>query len=84
MTRCKGTEVNVTPYDFGVCQQTGYHDAGERITCATCGREVDVREMHESATETGWVCNARIEDDQETNEPAPTGAAIIAADTCPF
>ena len=31
---CGSTEGEVIAYDFGVCQQTGYHDAGER--CSRC------------------------------------------------
>lgn len=34
---CLSDEVTVQEYDFGICPQTGYHDAGERFRCRTCG-----------------------------------------------
>jgi hypothetical protein len=30
---CGSDSVHVHPYDHGICQETGYHDAGERYVC---------------------------------------------------
>jgi hypothetical protein len=40
-----GGELAITPYDFGVCRETGYHDAGERFVCRDCGAEGDASEL---------------------------------------
>jgi rubredoxin len=34
---CGSGEVTVQEYDFGICRETGYHDAGERFRCRACG-----------------------------------------------
>ena len=34
---CCDCEVAITPYDFGTCRETGYHDAGERYQCLESG-----------------------------------------------
>lgn len=34
---CGSDEVTVQEYDFGICRETGYHDAGERFRCLACG-----------------------------------------------
>lgn len=44
---CGSTDVAVEQYDFGTCQQTGYHDAGERYRCCTCGNAGDSDELIE-------------------------------------
>jgi hypothetical protein len=33
---CGSTQIAITTFDFGVCRQTGYHDAGERFRCLAC------------------------------------------------
>lgn len=38
---CSSAQVTVSEYDFGVCLQTGYHDAGERFHCLACGATGD-------------------------------------------
>lgn len=34
---CGSTEITVEDFDFGVCPETGYHNAGERFRCRACG-----------------------------------------------
>jgi hypothetical protein len=34
---CLGTNIKFEQYDFGVCSETGYHDAGKCFTCQDCG-----------------------------------------------
>jgi hypothetical protein len=31
-------------FDFGICPQTGYHDAGARFRCCECGAQGDTDE----------------------------------------
>jgi hypothetical protein len=41
-------DVEIREYDFGVCRETGYHDAGERFRCRACGaigEAADLREV---------------------------------------
>ena len=38
---CLSDNVEVRGYDFGICRQTGYHDAGERFRCRDCGATGD-------------------------------------------
>jgi len=42
---CGSDKVEVRPYDFGTCQQTGYHDAGERFECRNCGATGDADDL---------------------------------------
>ena len=34
---CGSDNITIEPYDFGICRETGYHDAGERYACHACG-----------------------------------------------
>jgi hypothetical protein len=38
---CGSHNVRVEPYDYGVCRETGYHDAGEMYVCGDCGTRGD-------------------------------------------
>jgi rubredoxin len=42
---CGGGDVAINPYDFGICQETGYRDAGERFVCRGCGAAGDASEL---------------------------------------
>ena len=42
---CLSDNVEVREYDFGICQQTGYHDTGERFQCRTCGAAGDIADL---------------------------------------
>ena len=42
---CGSVEVAIEDYDFGVCPQTGYHDAGERFRCRACGATGDADDL---------------------------------------
>jgi len=42
---CLSDEVIVHEYDFGICPQTGYHDAGERFRCLACGATGDADDL---------------------------------------
>ena len=42
---CGSGEVTVQEYDFGICRETGYHDAGERFRCRVCGAAGDAEDL---------------------------------------
>jgi hypothetical protein len=42
---CVSTQVTIREFDFGVCPQTGYHDAGERFHCQACGAAGDADDL---------------------------------------
>ena len=42
---CGSDEVVINEYDFGICSQTGYHDAGERFRCLACGAQGDADDL---------------------------------------
>ena len=39
---CTHENVGVIPFDFGLCSESGYHDAGERTGCAERGEVLEV------------------------------------------
>lgn len=43
--QCGRDNPTVTPYDFGVSWETGYHDSGERFHCHNCGADGDADEI---------------------------------------
>ncbi len=42
---CGSEQVVINEYDFGICPQTGYHDAGERYQCFECGATGDISDV---------------------------------------
>ena len=44
--QCGRAGARVTPYDFGVCSETGYCDAGEWWECGECGAIKKAEESH--------------------------------------
>ncbi len=38
---CGSDYISIEEYDFGICSQTGYHDAGEHFRCGACGATGD-------------------------------------------
>lgn len=42
---CGSDHISIEEYDFGVCSQTGYHDAGERFRCGACGANGDADDL---------------------------------------
>ena len=42
---CGSPEVTVHEYDYGICRETGYHDAGERYRCHACGSTGDADDL---------------------------------------
>jgi hypothetical protein len=42
---CGSTDIAIKQYDFGVCRETGYHDAGERFHCRACGATGDADDL---------------------------------------
>ena len=42
---CGSDQVAIHEFNFGVCQQTGYHDAGQRFQCRACGATGDADEL---------------------------------------
>jgi len=48
---CGSSSVAIKPYDFGICTETGYRDAGEQFHCRECGARGDVDDLHTPPTE---------------------------------
>jgi hypothetical protein len=42
---CGSDNITIEPYDFGICLETGYHDAGERYACHVCGARGDAGDL---------------------------------------
>ena len=42
---CLGEHVEVSEFDFGVCRETGYQDAGGRFRCLDCGATGDADDL---------------------------------------
>ena len=42
---CLSGDVEIREYDFGICWQTGYHDAGERFRCRACRATGDAADL---------------------------------------
>lgn len=42
---CLSDDIEVREYDFGICRETGYHDAGERFWCRACGATGDAEDL---------------------------------------
>ena len=42
---CGSLEIIIEEYDFGICPQTGYNDAGERFRCWRCGTTGDADDL---------------------------------------
>lgn len=42
---CGSDNITVEPYDYCVCRETGYHDAGERYICHGCGTRGDADDL---------------------------------------
>jgi len=42
---CGSWKLIAVEYDFGICSQTGYHEAGERFRCTVCGDQGDADEL---------------------------------------
>lgn len=42
---CLSGRVEVHEFDFGVCRETGYNDAGERFRCLDCGATGDADDL---------------------------------------
>jgi len=45
---CESYNLVIKPYDYGICRETGYHDAGERFDCRDCGATGDVSDLASS------------------------------------
>lgn len=48
---CGSSNFAIKQYDYGVCSETGYHDAGEQFHCRECGARGDVDDLHTPPTE---------------------------------
>ncbi len=42
---CGSSSVAIKQYDYGVCAETGYHDAGEQFHCRECGARGDADDL---------------------------------------
>lgn len=82
-----GDILQVRPYDYGRCAETGYHDAGEYLYCDTCHKAVDEGDALDDGPEAEALREAReqaIDDRQfaEWSERQARGLAILKA-SCP-
>ena len=69
---CLSDDVEVHEYDFGICPQTDYHDAGERFRCRACGAIGDADDLvRESPTIGGAAPEAWPDLPPERNEELP-------------
>ncbi len=42
---CGSGQVAIGEFDFGICPDTGYHDAGEGFRCLGCGATGDADDL---------------------------------------
>jgi len=42
---CGSDDLNWHEFDYGVCCETGYHDAGVYMVCGNCGARHDEHDM---------------------------------------
>jgi hypothetical protein len=56
---CLSDDIDVSEFDFGICPQTGYHDAGERFRCLACGATGDAADLVRDALQS-WVLPGRL------------------------
>ena len=42
---CGSNNIGLRSYDYGICSETGYRDAGEYFCCNDCGATGDVSEV---------------------------------------
>jgi rubredoxin len=47
---CGNDHISIEEFDFGICPQTGYHDAGERFRCGACGATGDATDVCQPTT----------------------------------
>ena len=67
---CGSSSVAIKPYDFGVCIETGYNDAGEQFHCRECGARGDVDDLHTPPNEV------------RASFPFAPGIVVISDDAC--
>ena len=48
---CGSDHITIEEYDFGIRSQTGYHDAGERFRCHSCGANGDAADAADLYTD---------------------------------
>ena len=65
---CLGEHVEVREFDFGVCPETGYHDAGERFHCLDCGATGDADDLV-----------TKVGNDSDTCSAATAGVEVVAS-----
>jgi len=51
---CLSDDIEVSEFDFGICPQTGYHDAGVRFRCRACSATGDGADLIQDAMQS-WV-----------------------------
>lgn len=56
---CLSDETEVSEFDFGICPQTGYHDAGVRFRCRACSATGDAADLIQDAMQS-WVLPGRL------------------------
>jgi hypothetical protein len=57
--QCGSDDVRIEEYDFGICRETGYHDAGEIFICRACGAKGEIDELVIPTEDDDAACNPR-------------------------
>ena len=78
---CLSDNVEVRDYDFGICRQTGYHDAGERFRCRDCAATGDAADLMRRvaagcASDREWAIQPTR---SQTSRKGPTECERVAA-----
>jgi hypothetical protein len=80
---CASDDIRVEEYDFGVCRETGYHDAGEIFICRSCGARGDVDELVIPDEDSSEPSQERAPEElsepisEGTNEPSDSNFGVV-------
>jgi transposase-like protein len=66
---CGSDDVRIEPFDFGVCRETGYRDAGGRFICRACGASGNADDL-------GECSHVRSASETDRYFPATAGGAL--------
>ncbi len=77
---CLSDEVIVHEYDFGICPQTGYHDAGERFQCLACGASGDAEDLGPCNSISAGSFRAKVSCRWDDGTLSPAPALFFLAD----
>ena len=63
--QCFSSDLRPEPYDFGRCSQTGYHDAGVKYICQSCGTVSGEDELLYTKEDSEWARKQRKQSIQQ-------------------